>query len=117
MGVVLALVGAFGFRLGKRLVGVFGNCDAVGQAQCRLEAVGQTLRHILAHDDAIDDDVDVVLELLVELRRIRDFIERAVDLDALEALLLELGQLLFVFAFAAAHDGREQVEARAFSQR
>ena len=66
---------------------------------------------------AVDDDVDVVLELLVELGRVGDLVERAVDLDALEALLLQLGQLLPVLALAAARDRRQQVEARALGQR
>ena len=57
-----------------------------------------------------------MLEFLVELRRVADLVELAVDLDALEALLLQLGEFLAVFAFAAAHDGREDHQARAFGQ-
>ncbi len=70
-------------------------------------------RDVAAHDQAVDDHVDVVLELLVELGRVRDLVEGAVDLDALEALLLELGELLAELALAPARDGREQVDARA----
>ena len=40
------------------------------------------------HDDAVDDDVDVVLEFLVERRRVGDLVELPSILDALEALLL-----------------------------
>ncbi len=69
-----------------------------------------------SHDDAVHDDVDVVLEFLVELGRVADFADVAVDLDALEALLLPLGQFLAVLAFAAAHDGREDHQARALRQ-
>ncbi len=83
----------------------------------RLEAVGEALGDVGAHDEAVHHHVDVVLELLVELRRVGDLVERAVDLDALEALLLQLGQLLLVLALAAAHDGRQQVEARALGHR
>ena len=57
-----------------------------------------------------------MLELLVERGRIRDFVERPVDLDAGKALLLKLGQLLAVLAFSSAHDGREDVEPRALVQ-
>jgi hypothetical protein len=57
-----------------------------------------------------------VLELLVEGRGVLDRIELAVDLQPLEAGLLPLGDLLAVLALAVAHDGRQQVEARAFRQ-
>jgi hypothetical protein len=57
------------------------------------------------------------LNFLVERGDVGDLVELAVDLDALEALLLEVGEFLFVFALAAAHDRREQIEPRAFGQR
>ena len=67
-------------------------------------------------DDAIDDDFDVVLVLLVERRCVLDRVEDAVDADAGEARLLPLGKLLAVFALAAANDGREQIVAAAFGK-
>ena len=66
---------------------------------------------------AVDHHVDVVGELLVERGHLGDLVELAVDLDALVALLQELGELLAVFALAAAHDRRQQIEPRAFRQR
>ena len=41
--------------------------QTVGQSQGRLDGVGQTPAHALAHDKTVDDDLDVVLEPLVEL--------------------------------------------------
>ena len=101
----------------KRLVGVLRDGDAVRQLQRRLEAVGEPRGDVLLHDDAVHHHVDVVLVFLVELGRLGDLVELAVDLDALEALLLQLGQLLAVLALAPAHDRRQQVEARALRQR
>ena len=46
-----------------------------------------------------------------------DLVERAVDLDALEALLEVLRELLPVFALAPAHHRRQEVEPRALGQR
>jgi hypothetical protein len=43
-------------------------------------------------------------------------VELAVDLEPLEAGLLPLGDLLLVLALAAANDGRQQIETRAFRQ-
>ena len=40
--------------------------------------------------------------------------ELAVHLDPLEALLAKLQEFLAVFALAVAHDGRQQIGARAF---
>ena len=70
-----------------------------------------------AHHDAVDHDLDVVLQLLVEGRDGVDLVELAVDLDALEAALLQVLQLLAVLALAAADDRRQQVEPRAFRHR
>ena len=78
---------------------------------------GKPRGEIAAHHDAVDHHVDVVLVFLVERRRVGDLVEGAVDLDALEALLLQFGQFLAVFAFAAAHDRREDIEPRAFLER
>ena len=69
------------------------------------------------HDDAVDHHVDVVLVLLVERGRRVDVVELAVDLDAGEAVLLQLGELLFILALAVADDGGEQEQAGAFGQR
>ncbi len=85
---------------------------AHGQLQRRLETVGETRADVRAHDDAVDDDVDVVLQLLVERRRVGDLVIGAVDLEALEAAPREFGDLFSVFALAAAHDRREQIEPR-----
>ncbi len=70
-----------------------------------------------AHHDAVDHDVDVVGEFLVQRRRVGDLVEFAVDLDALESLLLKVGEFLAVFALAPAHDRREQIKPRALRQR
>ena len=98
-------------------VGDLGDGQTVGQFQRGLERVRQARGDVAAHHDAVDHHLDVVLELLVEGRGLGDLVEGAVDLDALEALLQQLGQLLAVLALAAAHDRRQQIEARALGQR
>ncbi len=98
--------------LGRRL-GPFDLGDAVGQFERRLEALGQAGCKIRAHHDAIDHHADIVLELAVERRDVIDRVERPVDLEALKALLLEVLDLLAVFALAAPHHGGDEVEARA----
>ena len=108
-----ALRAAVGFGL----AGIFRDGDAVGEAERGFHAVGEPTRHVGTHHDAVDHDVDVVLQLLVERRRVFDLVEGAVDLDALEALLLQVRQFLPVLALAAAHHRGKQVEPRAFRQR
>ncbi len=61
---------------------------------------------------AVDHQLDVVLELLVELGRRVDLVQLAVDLDPLEARAQQLGHFLPVLALAAAHDRAQQVEPR-----
>ena len=98
-------------------VGELDGGDAVGELQRRLEAVGKPRREIGPHHDAVHDHVDVVLDLLVERRHLRDLVETPVDLDALEALLLQLGEVLAVFALPPPRDRGEQIEPRAFRER
>ncbi len=57
------------------------------------------------------------LSFLSRAGRLGDLVELAVDLDALEALLLQLGEFLAVLALAPARDRRQQIEPRALGQR
>ena len=98
------------------LVGPFGHGDAVGEAQRLLKALGQPLGDALAHHDAVHDHVDVVLVGLLQRRGVLDRVVLAVDLQALEALPLPVGDFLAVLALAVAHHRREQEEPRAFRQ-
>ena len=102
------LVGALGLAVGQLLVGELGDGDAVVGARARSRSVREPRGDVAAHDKAVHHDVDVVLELLVELGRVRDLVEAAVDLDALEALALQLGELLLELALPAARDRRQQ---------
>ena len=77
-----------------------------------LDGIGQPRGQPGPHHDAVDHDLDIVLQLLVERRRLLDLVELAVDLDALEAALLQIRQFLAVFALAPAHDGGQQIEPR-----
>ena len=116
VAVVLGLVG-LGAAHRHGTVGGLGNRQAVGELERGLEALRQPLRDVGAYHDAVDHHVDVVLEFLVERRRFRDLVELAVDLDALEAALHPVGDLLAVFAFTAADHGRQDVEPGPFRQR
>ena len=111
------LVGLFLVGGARRRVGVFDHRQAFGELQRGLKAFGEALADVRAHHDAVDHDVDVVREFLVERRRFGELMEGAVDLDALKALLEVFGELLAVLALAAAHDRRQQIEPRAFRQR
>ena len=89
---------------------------AVGQRDRRLDRVRQALAHVVAHDEPVDHDRDVVLELLVEDDLLLQRPQLAVDLRPLEALGPQLLQRLAVLALAAAHDRREHHEALALRQ-
>ena len=100
-----------------RGVGKFRDRKPVGELERLFQRIREPRRDIGPHHDAVDHDVDVVGEFLVERRRFGDLVEGAVDFDALVALLHELGELLAVLALAAAHHRREQIKPRAFGQR
>uniref|UniRef100_A0A0N4Z8C9 LigA n=1 Tax=Parastrongyloides trichosuri TaxID=131310 RepID=A0A0N4Z8C9_PARTI len=94
----------------------FRRGDAVGQTQGCLDAVGVAALKTFFGYNAVHDDIDVVLELLVERGRVLDGIEFAIDLQPLEALTLPLGHFLLVLALAAANDRRQQQDALAVGQ-
>ncbi len=104
-------------------IGALGDHDAVGEVERRLDRIGKPRADPLAHDDAVNDDLDVVLQLLVEalalveVGRLVDLHHRAVDLDAGEAAFLQIEQLLAVLALAAADDRRQEEEPRALLHR
>ena len=102
---------------GRRRIGEFRHCQPVGEFQRLLEQIRQPRGDAGPHHDAVDHDVDVMGEFLVERRRVGDLVEGAVDFDTLVALLHELGELLAVLALAAAHDRREEIKPGAFRQR
>ncbi len=110
----LLLVGLF---VGRRRVGIFDHRQPLGEFQRGLETFRQPLADVGPHHDAVDHDIDVVREFLVERGRLRQLVEGAVDLDPLESLLEIFGELLAVLALAAAHDRRQQIEPCALGQR
>ena len=102
---------------GARRVGELHHGQAVGEPQRRLERLREPRRDIGPHHQAVHHHVEVVLELLVERRRVGDLVELAVDLHPLEATLHKVGELFAVLALAAAHHGRQQIEPGALGQR
>lgn len=61
----------------------------------------------LAHGDAVDHQREVVLLLLVELRRGLELVHRAVDLDAHEPATAQVVEHLAELALAVARQRRE----------
>ena len=84
----------------------------VGQAQRHVDRLGEAALDAAAHDQAVHDDVDVVVAAAVE----RDvFLERsqvAVDARLGEPARAHGLQLFLELALAAADDGRHHVDAR-----
>ena len=97
-----------GHALGVVPIGQEVDADLVrGELGGLLDGLGDAARRVLVDDDAVDDDLDGVLELLLELDVLLEVADLAVHADAGEALLLEVGEELGVLALAAEHDGRE----------
>src|SRR5690606_35533853 len=87
-------------RRGFRLVDPRDQRDAVGERERGLERLGEPLLDLGLDRDAVDDDLDVVLLALVELRRIVELDDLAVDARAEEALRAEVLEQRDVFALA-----------------
>ena len=94
--------------------------DAVGQLERRLQRVGQPAGDALAHHQAVDDDLDLVL--LVAGQPFRA-LQELVDLDDLTidpgpdvALAGEVLEQRVVLALAAPDDGGQHLEAGALRE-
>ena len=64
--------------------------EALGQCRGGLDRLRQPLAQVRLHHEAVDDDLDLVLELLVEGDLVLEQPLLAVDLDAREAVAAEL---------------------------
>ena len=84
--------------------------EAVGQPQRRLERVREAAAVVGAHGEAVHHDRDVVVHLAVELRRLGELDQRAVDHGAHEALLARRLEQFAELALPAAHERREDLD-------
>ena len=91
--------------------------DAVGEVQRRLDRVGQPLLGGGLDGEPVDDHLDVVLLLLLQLRRIGERMHHAVDADPAVALRVQLVEQVDELALAGAHHRREHLEAQALVHR
>ena len=87
--------------------------DAVGQPQGRLHRVGETLLGARLYDKPVDDDVDVVLFLLLQLGRISQRMDLAVDAGTREALGLQFGEQIDELTLPGADDWGEDLKTGA----
>ena len=104
-----------------RIIGVQVNTvdddEAVGEPQRGFDGIGQALAHALAHDEAVNNNLDCVLELLLQLRGVFEADHLTVDDRARIALGAQLVDEVLILALTAAHDRGEHLEARALVHR
>ena len=79
--------------------------------------LGQPLLDAGAQHEAVDDDLDVVLDVALQPDLGGQLPHLAVDPGPDVALRGEVGEQGVVLALAAAHDGRQHLEPGAFGQR
>ena len=84
--------------------------EAVGQAQSGLHRVVEARADAVADHQAVDHDVDVVAQLLLQARRVVEADDVAVHPRPGEALGGELGEQLGVLALPAADHGGQHLE-------
>ena len=90
-----------------------GDDHALGELQRRLHRIGQTLADAVLDHQTVHHHFDGVLLLLGELDVIRQLPHLAVDQSARVAIAAQQFEQILELAFAAAHDRRENLEARA----
>ena len=101
-----------GEGLDRARLGVEHLDEPFGELERRLDRVGEAAAIVGAHDEAIDDDRDGVVLPAVQLRRIGDLDERAVDVGANEALLAHGLEQLAELTLAPLHERRADLDLR-----
>ena len=86
--------------------------EAIGELGRGLDRLGESRAQVRLQHEPVDDDLDRVLELLVELDRLLEQLDLAVDLDAREPFRAQLLEQVLELALAVAHDGRVDGELR-----
>ena len=89
---------------------------AFAQRQRLLDGLRQARANVRLVLEAVDDDLDVVLDAAVELQVVGEPDDLAIDAGADEAALEHVGEQVLVFALLAADDRGQDQEARAFRQ-
>ena len=89
---------------------------AVSGGQGVLHRVGQAGADALPHDQTVHHDLDSVLLILVQLDLLGQIVDAPVHADADVALLLGIGQDLFVHTLLTAHHRGEHHEATTLGQ-
>ena len=90
--------------------------EALGEPCRGLDRLREARPEVGLHHEAVDDDLDRVLELLVELDRLLEQPLLAVDLHAREAVGAQLLEDVLVLALAVADDRRVDRELRALGE-
>ena len=86
----------------ERLLALDGDEQATfAELERELDAVGEPALHALLEDDAVDDDVEVVRLRAIELDRVAEVDDGAVDARAHEAVATEPLELELQLALAA----------------
>ena len=80
---------------------------AAAGAECQFHGLGQPAPRGVGRDQPVHHDVDRVLELLLERRRILDAAHRAIDPRPREALPHEIGEQILVLPLRISHERRE----------
>src|SRR6185436_8962308 len=86
--------------------------DVLGEVEGRFERLEEPALDAAADDDAVHEDFDRVVAAPIELDVFLEGPERAVDADLGVAARPERRELLLELALAAAHERREDVDAR-----
>ena len=88
--------------------------QALGELERRVQRLGQTRGDAGLHQQAVDDDFNIVILAAIEAGRLVKRIKHAIDAHARVSGARQFIELLAVFALAAANDGREHHDAIAF---
>ena len=107
--------GSFGgISIPRRDIGPRNENGSARTRERGLDRFRKSLADILAKNDAVNDDFDRMLFLLVEFHPILEIDEESVDSRADESGVFRVGDYFLVLAFLAANDRGEDLDLRSF---
>ena len=85
-------------------------------AQCGFEGFGQSLAHVVAHLEAVNDHIHRMLLALGQLGHVIDLVDLAVDTNPGEALGAQFGEQVLLLALAVGHHRGKDHQLGVFRQ-
>ena len=90
---------------------ILHNEQTISQLQRCLNGICKTIANVIAHNQTVDDDFNVMLIFLIQIRHFIQLVNSAIDTGALKSFGLKVCKFALIFALATSDNRRHQVKS------